>query len=106
MFLFSLVSVGVKLSSRTMPDEMIVFFRNLGALALLAPFVLRGGPALVRTSRLSSHLLRSLAGLASMYTCFYALARMPLGDAMLLAYTSPLFMPWLSVLWIKETAPR
>jgi drug/metabolite transporter (DMT)-like permease len=41
-----------------------------------------------------------------MYLTFYALSRMPLGDAMLLAYTSPLFMPWLSSLWIGEPPPK
>lgn len=103
-FLFAGVSVGVKVSARTVSDEMIVFFRNAGALAVLLP-LLRGGFQNLKTQRLPAHLLRSLAGLASMYFCFYALARMPLGDAMLLAYTSPLFMPWLSAIWVKEPAP-
>lgn len=101
-FLFAVVSVEVKLSSRTMPDEMIVFFRNAGALLALLPFLWRGGVEGIKTRRFSSHLVRSFAGLGSMYACFYALARMPLGDAMLLAYTSPLFMPWLSRVWVKE----
>jgi drug/metabolite transporter (DMT)-like permease len=105
-FLFALVSVGVKLSSRTMSDEMIVFFRNAGALAVLAPFLLSGGWAGLKTRRPASHLLRSLAGLLSMYLCFFALARMSIGDAMLLAYTSPLFMPWLAWTWIGERPPR
>lgn len=101
-FLFAVVSVGVKRSAQTLPDEMIVFFRNAGALAALLPFLLGGGVRALKTSRFSSHLIRSLAGLGSMYACFYALARMPLGDAMLLAYTSPLFMPWLQKAWVKE----
>ncbi len=104
--LFSLVSVGVKLSARTMPDDMIVFFRNAGALVGLAPLLVRGGWAGIKTERFKSHLARSLAGLASIYFCFYALARMPLGDGMLLSYTSPLFTPWLSFLWMRERAPR
>ena len=104
--LFSLVSVGVKLSARTMPDDMIVFFRNAGALAGLAPLLLRGGWSGLKTDRFKSHLARSLAGLASIYFCFYALARMPLGDAMLLSYTSPLFTPWLSSAWMREKSPR
>jgi drug/metabolite transporter (DMT)-like permease len=104
-FLFALVGVGVKLSSRTAPDAMIVFFRNAGALAGLLPFLVRGGPAALATRRLPSHLFRSLAGLASMYACFYALARMPLGDAMVLCYTSPLFMPGFSKFWMKERLP-
>jgi drug/metabolite transporter (DMT)-like permease len=102
-FLFAAVSVGVKLSSRTMPDEMIVFFRNAGALAALLPFLPAAGG--LGTRRLPAHLVRSLAGLASMICTFYALARMPLGDAMLLSYTSPLFMPWLSAVWVREPAP-
>jgi drug/metabolite transporter (DMT)-like permease len=99
---FAVVGVLVKMSSRTMPDEMIVFFRNAGALAALLPFLVRGGLNGLKTSRPLPHLTRSLFGLGSMYCCFYALARMPLGDAMLLSYTSPLFMPWFSSLWLGE----
>ena len=106
MLLFSLVSVGVKLSARTMPDGMIVFFRNAFALAALGPFLLRGGWAALKTSRFGLHLFRSLAGWASIVGCFYALARMPLGDAMLLSYTSPLFVPWISSAWMSERPPR
>ena len=106
MLLFSLVSVGVKLSARTMPDGMIVFFRNAGALAALAPFLVPGGLAALKTSRIGLHLFRSLAGWASIVGCFYALARMPLGDGMLLSYTSPLFVPFISSVWMKERPPR
>jgi drug/metabolite transporter (DMT)-like permease len=101
-FLFSVVGVLVKLSSRTMPDGMIVFFRNAGALAALLPFLYKGGLEALKTRRPGAHLARSLAGLGSMYCCFYALARMHIGDAMLLCYTTPLFMPLLASLWIGE----
>lgn len=104
--LFALVGVMVKLAARTQPDEMIVFFRNAGALVALLPLLAKGGAAALKTDRVGPHLLRSLAGLGSMYCCFYALARMPLGDAMLLSYTSPLFMPWLAAAWLKEAPPR
>ena len=106
MLLFSLVSVGVKLSARTMPDGMIVFFRNAGALAALVPFLVPGGWTALKTSRIGVHLFRSLAGWASIVTCFFALARMPLGDGMLLSYTSPLFVPWISSVWMRERPPR
>jgi drug/metabolite transporter (DMT)-like permease len=106
MLFFSLVSVGVKLSSRTMSDGMIVFFRNAGALLTLVPFLVPGGWGALKTSRIGVHLFRSLAGWGSIVGCFYALARMPLGDGMLLSYTSPLFVPFISSFWMKERPPR
>jgi drug/metabolite transporter (DMT)-like permease len=48
------------------------------------------------------HLLRGLAGLAAMYCFFYAIAHMPLANAMLLKLSAPLFMPLVALAWLGE----
>jgi drug/metabolite transporter (DMT)-like permease len=101
-FFFALVGAGVKALSGRLPDGVIVFFRSAVALAVMLPGLRAAGG--MSTRRPAAHLLRSLAGFGSLYLCFFSIARMPLGDAMLLCYTSPLFMPFLSSVWIGEKA--
>ena len=87
---------------------MIVFFRNLFAMLFLLPWVFYNRPAGgLRTQCLHFHLLRTLAGLSGMYCFFYAIGRLHLGEAFLLMATSPLFIPVIAALWIREpVAPK
>src|SRR6185503_14947257 len=105
-FLFALMSVGVKVSSRTLPNLEVVFFRNgIGLLALL-PWVVPLGWRGLATRNLPEHLVRGSAGLASMYCFFYAIAHLRLADAVLLNYSIPLFMPVVENVWLGEPFPR
>ena len=58
----------------------------------------------LRTAHVGEHLIRSLAGLASMYCYFFAIGHMRLADAVLLNYSLPLFMPR-RVAWLREPFP-
>ncbi len=101
--LFSLMSVGVKISALTLPNTVVVFFRSgVGLLALLPVLDLRR----LGTRRPAGHLVRALAGTASMYCFFFALAHLRLADAVLLNYSMPLFMPFIESAWMKEPFPR
>jgi drug/metabolite transporter (DMT)-like permease len=103
--LFALMAAFVQVASERLPNAMVVFFRNAVALAFLAPFALRGGLAPLRTSRFSEHLLRTAAGLGSMYCFFHAVGHLRLADAVLLNYTLPLFIPLVERVWLKEPMP-
>lgn len=97
----------VKLISAELPFEMIVFFRNLFALVLLSVFLFkRNGVNPLRTRVFKFHMIRSLAGVTAMYCFFYALGKMPLGEAILLSYTAPVFIPLIAWMWLKETVSR
>jgi drug/metabolite transporter (DMT)-like permease len=100
--LFAGMSFTVKLASRSLPSTQVVFYRNALALLMLLPWVLRLGPGGLRTSHLREHLVRSVAGLAAMYCFFYALAHMRLGEAVLLNYSLPLFVPFFEQAWLGE----
>jgi drug/metabolite transporter (DMT)-like permease len=104
--LFALMGVAVKLASQTLPNAMVVFFRNGVGLLALAPWVWGLGWSGLRTRHLKEHVIRSLAGLASMYCFFYALAHLRLADAILLNYSIPLFMPFVESAWLGEPFPR
>jgi drug/metabolite transporter (DMT)-like permease len=104
-FLFAGMAALVQVASERLPNTMVVFFRNAVALLFLAPFALRGGLGQLRTSRFPEHLLRSTAGLISMYCFFYAVAHLRLADAVLLNYTLPLFIPVVERVWLAEPMP-
>ncbi len=82
---------------------MVVFFRNIIVLVFLMPvFALRWSTPVITGAKVHLHVLRALAGLVSMYCYFYALAHMKLAEAVLLAYTSPLIIPVIAFLWLRE----
>ncbi len=80
----------------------LVFFQNGVALALFAPWALRHGPAGVRTAHLTLHAVRGVGGMLSQVLGFYALARMPLMNVVLLTNSAPLFIPLVALLWLHE----
>lgn len=101
-FWFASMGVGIRLVAAELPNAMIVFGRNLIGLMLLAPWLLRRGVGDIKTSVPGLHLLRAGAGIAAMYCFFYAIARLPLAEAMLLKLTAPIFIPLIAMLWLNE----
>jgi drug/metabolite transporter (DMT)-like permease len=105
--MFASMGVGIRLVAAELPNESVVFFRNLFSLFLLTPWLLRSGVGGFKTSVPHLHLTRGIAGVSAMYCFFYAIANIPLADAMLLKLTAPLFMPLLALWWLSEPiAPR
>lgn len=104
--MFASMGVGVRLAAQELPNEVIVFFRNLFGLCLVSPWLLRRGLPALTTRIPQLHLLRALAGVTAMYCFFYAIAHMPLADAMLLKLTAPVFMPVVALVWLGEPAGR
>lgn len=102
---FSLTGVCIKSASVTVSEEMIVFVRSFVSFLALAPWMFRNGTALVRTERPGGHVWRSLFGVSAMYCFFYAIAKLPLASAMLLTYSTPLYVPFIAWLWIHERPP-
>jgi len=102
-FLFAAMAALLKVVSAShLGNEDIVFFRNLFGLLALLPWLIRRGIPALSTTYPGLHVLRSVAGLASMYCFFFAIGHMPLADAMVLNYTAPLFVPLMALVWLKE----
>lgn len=104
---FAVMSALVKGLAPELPTPVIVFFRNLFALAALLPWIALtpGARVPMRSRRPAMHLLRALTGLGAMYCFFYALSQMPLASAVLLNYSQPLFLPFIAWAWIGERPP-
>ncbi len=100
--LFSLMGVGVREVSASVNNESVVFFRNLVGVLFFLPLILLQGVRPLKTQRIKSHLWRTAFGLAAMYCFFYAIAHLPLADAMLFTYSAPVFTPVIAWWWLKE----
>jgi drug/metabolite transporter (DMT)-like permease len=103
--LFAAMGEAVRMASAQLSNAMVVFFRNAFGLVALLPWLVRLGPRGLRTRAWPEHLVRGLAGLASMYCYFYAIARIGLSEAILLNYSLPLFMPLIARAWLREQIP-
>ncbi len=100
--LYSLVPVGVRLVSDRLPAIEIVFFRNFfGFVVFLAIFAWRGGYSL-KTRRFGFHLQRNIFNFIGMWLWFAALTMMPLGKAVALHFTEPLWVAVLAILFLGE----
>ena len=103
---FALSAAIIKFTSDSLPNESIVFFRNLFGLAILIPLVLNASrnnkSNILKTDRLHLHLLRGGVGMGAMYCFFYSLGHISLGDSMLIKSTIPLIIPFMSAIWLQE----
>lgn len=90
----------------SLPNEVLVFSRNLLGLLFFLPLILHQRNLTFKTSVFRFHLLRSISGVGAMYCFFYALIHLPLADGMLLKMTAPLFMPLIATYWLKEGISR
>jgi len=97
---FVLMGTQVRQVSEGLSNEMIVFFRNLFGLQIIIPLLLHQGWSAIKTDKPRFHLLRGLAGVSAMYCFFYAIANLPLANAMILKMSAPLFIPIIAFIWL------
>lgn len=100
--LFATMGVMIRLASHTVDNATVVFARNLTGSLLLLPLAVAGGRAFLTTRVPLKHLWRAVVGLAAMYGFFYAIAHLPLSNAMVFTYSSPVFIPLVAWLFLKE----
>ena len=109
---FGLMAIFIRLASADMPTWEIAFFRvAFGFLILLTVLIwpLRTQPrpvhaflASVRTRQLPRYLLRGAIGVAAMFCGFWAIAHLPLAQAIALNYSSPIFVTIAAILMLGE----
>ena len=101
-FIGALNGAVAKILSVSMDPIEIVFYRNLlGVMILLYSF--KKIPVSIDTSKLHLLFLRGVFGSLAMLLFFYTIAKIPLGEAVILNKTSPFFVTILAYYLIKET---
>ncbi len=104
---FSCLSAAIMISivrhvSTDVSSSQTVFFRNLFALIMFAPWVWKMGWFHIKTQKLGLHTIRALNGLLGMMIWFYALTVTELPVATALSFTGPLFNALLAMVIFKE----
>ena len=100
--MFACMGATIRHLSGELNNGMLVFARNLVGLGLIVAIASASGWRRLYTQVPHLHLLRGTAGLGAMYCFFYAIAHMPLANAMLLKLTAPLFIPLVALGWLGE----
>lgn len=102
----ALVGTSVKWATEGLPAPVVVFFRNFFGLVALAPWLAAPGGIRVRTPHLRLHALRCVFGFCAMNFYFYAISKLHLAGAVALNFTSPLWIPFVAWLWLREPITR
>ncbi|MDJ0652343.1 MAG: DMT family transporter [Simkaniaceae bacterium] len=109
-FTYALLAYLIQTAEQILPNEVLIFFRQLFGLLILLPLipVKLGSYSALKTKVFPLHLLRAFSSLSSMFCLYFALRYLPLTDAVLLSYTRPLLIPivvffWFRSKWTKST---
>ncbi len=86
-FFFATMAVGIKVASGSFNTFELVFYRGIVSMIFMG-LILRARGTPLRTSVPMMHAWRSLIGVLSLGSWFYALAHLPLATAMTLNYMS------------------
>jgi drug/metabolite transporter (DMT)-like permease len=107
VLLLSSMAACVKYLGSAIPSGETIFVRGIISVVVLAFIAWRvEGLHLLKTNNLRSHALRSLSGTASMFCWFYALTLIPLAEFWAIAFTAPLFLTLLAMLFLGERIHR
>lgn len=100
---FSVMVIGVKLATATLPALEVVFFRSfLGTLLLIPLMVRKKISFLGKPSERKLLLLRGISGFLALTLHFYTISVLPLGIAVILNYTAIIFVAVLATIFIGE----
>lgn len=97
-----IMNVIVRYVSQELHPFEIAFFRNVGQLVFMLPWLMHVGFAALKTGRIGMQVARAAAGLASMLLWFSALALMPVAEATALSFMGPIFATIGAWLVLKE----
>ena len=101
-FLYSLMSVFIKMAYAYANEPTITFFRFFSALAMLVPIYFVTGRPKIKTSVPLLHLLRGFFGFLMFTLYTISLQFIPVENALALNSTYPFFIPLILFLFFKE----
>lgn len=90
-FFFATMAVGIKVASGDFNTFELVFYRGAVSVVFIA-LVLRARGTSLKTSVPMMHIWRSVVGVLSLGSWFYAIAHLPLATAMTLNYMSGIWV--------------
>jgi drug/metabolite transporter (DMT)-like permease len=102
-FFFSVMTSIIRhLSHTDIHPSVMVLFRNIIGLLFIFPWVFKRGIHILKTDKMTLHILRAVTGLFGMLLWFYAITQLPMSQAIALSFTAPLFTTLAAVFILKE----
>lgn len=98
-----LAAMGRLLGKYEINPLQTVFFRLFFAFVLMVPIILHVGVEKVTTKQFKTYLIRSASGLIAMWTWFYAVTLIPIGEQTALSFLAPLFTTMGAAMILGET---
>lgn len=102
----SLIGVCEKAVSPGVSIPAILFFQNLICLFLSSTELFKRGMGILRTRQWRGYTVRILSGLGCYATLFYLIRFMPISQAFLYQYSASLWIPFITLFWLKVRMPR
>lgn len=99
---FGLMAIIIRIASRHVHPFEIAFFRSFFGALFALPLLAGHGLRTLYTDRLGFYVVRCAIGTLSMLASFWAIAHLPLAQAIALSYASPLFVTIGAVLFLGE----
>jgi drug/metabolite transporter (DMT)-like permease len=100
--LFGLMAVCIRLASKQLHAFEIAFFRNFFGFVFTLPLLFKHGTGILRTGRLGLYFFRCCIGIVSMLSGFWAIAHLPLAQAIAISYSTPIFVTIGAVFFLGE----
>lgn len=94
----------IRVASEDLHPFVIVFFRTLFATLMFVPFLFRNGLKVLKTTHMNQHVWRGFLSLFVTLGLFYAVANIPLAEAVAINYSAPVFAAVGAILVLKEKA--
>jgi drug/metabolite transporter (DMT)-like permease len=92
VLLFSGMALSIRFACKDLHAFEVAFFRNFFGLIFALPLLRSVGFDLLKTDKRGLYFLRSAVGLCGMLAGFWAIAHLPLSQAIALSFTTPLFV--------------
>ena len=99
---FSGISVSARALARDLPPGEILFLRAAVGVTVMLPWLARRGLRAFATRKPTQHFLRAMIGGTAMLCWFAALATLPVGDAIAIQFTLPLFLVISAAIILRE----
>ena len=102
LFCFTTMGICIRLSSAFVPVIEIVFFRNILAVLIMAPVLIRQGASSIRMNRPKLFFGRACINFIGMLCGFTAVTLIPLAEMTALSFTGPIFVTIGAALFLGE----
>ena len=101
LFFISAMSLNKQLD-KSIPTEMVVFYRLSFALLWLSPYLIKNKTTVFKTKILKWHILRAIFTSLTIGCTYYAYRHLPLTVATSIGLSGPLFTSLLAAVFLKE----